>query len=98
MIPKQFKCAGNIINVEIENESTELFGEFVPASDSIHLYANIRCPEKDKTIPVRDRKIVNTFYHELIHAWQHYAGLEYDEQQAQVFGNFLQEFMETKNN
>ena len=98
MIPKQFKCAGNVIDVEIEDESTELFGEFACASDSIHLYKNIRYPEKDLTVSVHDRKIVNTFYHELIHVWQHYAGLEYDEQQAQVFGNFLQEFMETKNN
>ena len=98
MIPKEFKCAGNIINVEIEDESTEVFGEYVPASDTIHLYKNIRYPEKDITISVNDRKITNTFYHELIHAWQHYAGIEFSEQQAQVFGNFLQEFMETKNN
>lgn len=37
-----------LVDVEIEDESTELFGKFVCASDSIHLYKNIRYPEKIK--------------------------------------------------
>lgn len=87
MIPKKFKCAGNGIQVITKNSSQDYYGEFVSSEDAIFLYDNIG------DIPVKDRKKQNTFYHELIHAWQHQAGMELDE--AQVFANFFQEFMET---
>lgn len=89
MIPKKFKCAGNEIQVITKNSSPDYYGEFVSSEDAIFLYDNIG------DTPVKDRKKQNTFYHELIHAWQHQAGMELDEVQAQVFANFFQEFMET---
>ena len=89
MIPKKFKCSGNEIQVITKNSSPDYYGEFVSSEDSIFLYNNI-CET-----PVGELKKQNTFYHELIHVWQHHAGMESDEVQAQVFANFFQEFMET---
>lgn len=89
MIPKKFKCAGNEIQVVTKNNSQDYYGEFVSSKDSIFLCENV------EDIPVTERKLRNTFYHELIHTWQYYAGMELDEVQAQVFANFMQEFFET---
>jgi Zn-dependent peptidase ImmA (M78 family) len=92
-IPNKLKVGGQDLNVVFKDT---IYGDKM--GECCIWSGNIQISEIYKGEPQTDSSKFNTFYHELIHAWQHYAGLEYDEQQAQVFGNFLQEFMETKTN
>ena len=93
IIPNKFKCAGTEISVVKKPCSENFYGEFISCEDSIIIYDNILndCSQ----IKVPDRKQLNTFFHELIHVFQHHAGMEFNEIQAQTFANFLQEFLET---
>ena len=42
-----------------------------------------------------DEQLRNTFYHELFHVFQFYYNNEFNEIQAQVYANFMCEFIET---
>lgn len=46
-------------------------------------------------VTVSDEQMRNTFYHELFHAFQFYFNNEFNEAQAQVYANFMCEFIET---
>lgn len=49
----------------------------------------------DGVVTVSDEQMRNTFYHELFHAFQFYFNNEFNEAQAQVYANFMCEFIET---
>ena len=42
-----------------------------------------------------DEQLRNTFYHGLFHVFQFYYNNEFNEIQAQVYANFMCEFIET---
>ena len=49
-------------------------------------------------VELTEQQILNTFMHELMHVWQFYFNNHYDEAQAQVFANFMCEYIKTKEN
>lgn len=95
-IPESFNCAGFNIKVKIVDtlENNE-YGIFNDATNEI-IIANYVFAREEKTELSEQHKF-NTFLHELIHVWQFYYDNTFIEAQAQVFANFAQEFLKTKN-
>lgn len=95
IIPASFKCAGFTIKIEILDKLPDsIYGDFNDAKNLIRI---ARTVEVDKeVVPLTKEQIINTFYHECCHCFQYYYNTDTDEAQAQVFANFMQEFMRTK--
>lgn len=83
-LPDKFKIANQEITVVIE--------EILP--NMIKLARTLKT-EHDGVVTVSDEQMRNTFYHELFHAFQFYFNNEFNEAQAQVYANFMCEFIET---
>lgn len=95
-IPKSFKIAGQEITVQIvDHLDDNSFGMFGSANNTIYIANNVNT-EYDGKVWLTDEHKLNTFFHELIHCFQYYYNNEYSEAEAQVFANFLYEFMDTK--
>lgn len=94
-IPSSFQCAGFTIKVEICDKLPDnTYGDFNDAKNLIRIAKSV---EIDKEIiQLTKEQIINTFYHEVCHCFQWYFNTDTDESQAQVFANFMQEFMRTK--
>lgn len=94
-IPSSFNCAGFTIKIEIYDKLPDNnYGDFSDAKNLIRIAKSV---ETDKeVIQLTKEQIINTLYHELIHCFQWYYNTDTDEAQAQVFANFMQEFMRTK--
>ena len=94
-LPDNFKIANQEITVVIEDSlPNNDYGYFCDVTNTIKLARTINS-EYDGTISLSDNQIRNTFYHELFHVFQFYFNNELDEAQAQVYANFICEFIET---
>ncbi|MGM9532777.1 hypothetical protein [Intestinibacter sp.] len=95
-IPKSFKIAGQEITVRIvDHLDDNSYGMWGSATNTIYIANNVDT-EYDGKVWLTESHQLNTFFHELIHCFQYYYNNEYSEAEAQVFANFLYEFMETK--
>lgn len=95
-IPKQFKIAGFDIKVELVDKTDDNnFGNWNDVTNTITIAKNISLKNGELT-SLTERQIQNTFFHELLHAFQFYCGKEYSEIECNVFANFIVEFLETK--
>lgn len=95
-IPSSFKIANNEIKVVIEDidSISSHYGTFCDANNTITIYKSVKVEGIVYTLT--EEQILNTFYHELIHCFQFYAGIEYDEREAQTYANFLREYYASK--
>lgn len=90
-LPKSFKVAGNTITVNIVDElASQNYGEFDDINNTITIATSIN------GIKLTDNQIRSTFYHELIHAFQFYYKSKTKESEAQVFSNFICEYLDTR--
>lgn len=99
MIPNKFKIAGGkIIKVLtpdfLEDDDEYKFGEFNSGPNIINVAKKVCIDNKEFEQTKEDME--RTFLHELFHSFQFYAGLEMDESEAQVFSNFMYEYLHTK--
>lgn len=99
MIPKEFTVAGGkkiIVSKEdlIKSSNEYIFGDFNTASNVIRIANKVRID--DKNVKQTEEDLERTFYHELVHVFQFYAGMELDEVMAQIFSNFLYEYVKSK--
>lgn len=91
----KFKIANQEITVVIEEIlPNNNYGYFCDATNMIKLARTLKT-EHDGVVTVSDEQMRNTFYHELFHAFQFYFNNEFNEAQAQVYANFMCEFIET---
>lgn len=94
-LPNKFKIANQEITVVIEDSlPNDDYGYFCDATNVIKLARTINS-RYDEKITLSDEQIRNTFYHELFHVFQFYLNNKFDETQAQVYANFMCEFIET---
>lgn len=93
-IPKQFKIGGMTIKVEIVDDLYNKFGEYNCATNTITLAKNIDID--GKAYEISEEIMTNTFYHELFHVFHYLWNTEVPEDEAQVYANFLMEFIQTK--
>lgn len=94
-LPDKFKVANQEITVVMEDSlPNNSYGYFCDATNTIKLARTVNS-EHDGTVSLSDEQIRNTFYHELFHVFQFYSNNEFNETQAQVYANFMCEFIET---
>ena len=95
-IPEKFKIAGFDIKVELVDKTDDNnFGNWNDVTNTITIAKNISLKNGELT-SLTERQMQNTFFHELLHAFQFYCGKEYSEIECNVFANFMVEFLETK--
>ena len=96
-IPESFNCAGFTIKVKIVDIiDNNKFGDCCVVRNEIRIARYLFDVDNEK-IELTEDQMFNTFLHELVHMWQFYHNNEYSETEAQVFANFIQEFLKTKN-
>lgn len=95
-IPESFQCAGFTIKINIVDKLlTNVYGNFCDATNIINIARKIRIEEED--IELSEEQMFNTLFHEVFHCFQFYSGNEYSEQQAQVYANFMCEYLKSIN-
>lgn len=98
MIPEKFECAGFVINVKLVDKlHNNEYGLYCDATNTISIAKTVDVDDIGK-VELTEQQILNTFMHELVHVWQFYFNNRYDEAQAQVFANFMCEYIKTKEN
>jgi hypothetical protein len=98
MIPEKFECAGFVINVKIVDKlHNNEYGLYCDATNTISIAKTVDVADIGK-VELTEQQMLNTFMHELVHVWQFYFNNTYDEAQAQVFANFMCEYIKTKEN
>lgn len=95
-IPESFKCAGFTIKVKIVDTITgNKFGDCCVVKNEIRI-AKYLFDDDNEKIKLSEDQMFNTFAHELVHVWQFYYDNEFIESQAQVYANFICEFLKTR--
>lgn len=89
ILPKQITIFGNTIDIIEVDCVNEEMGDFSPVTNTIHvarhtLSDGIKCELSPK-------QKVQTFWHEVFHAFQYYSTGKYDEAQSQVYSGFMSE-------
>ena len=98
MIPESFKCAGHTIKVELCDELPDnRYGAFYDAPGVIKIAKTLLVEDFGK-VQLTEQQMTNTFCHELVHCFQFFYGDKWSETQAQVYANFMCEFLTTKTN
>lgn len=96
MIPESFECAGHTIKVEMHDKlDNNRYGTFYDAPGVIKIAKTLSVEDYD-TVELTEQQILNTFFHEVMHCFQFFAGEKYSETQAQTYANFMCELIKTK--
>ena len=93
-IPKKFKIANNWITVNIVESLSNKYGTYNDAKQEINIARTVETDEE--VVQLSEAQMLNTFAHELTHCMQFYFDNNTTEAQAQVYANFLCEFLNTK--
>ncbi len=93
MIPSKFKVANNEITVVMEDSlPNNNYGYFCDVTNEIKLARTIKT-EYNGVVNLTENQILNSFWHEAFHAFQFYFDNDFNEAQAQVYANFMCEFI-----
>lgn len=94
-IPTEFKCAGNVIKVNlVEKTDNNSYGNWCDATNTINIAKTVEVDNKT-TVNLTEDQIFNTFMHELMHCFQFYYDNNCIDAQAQVYANFLCEYFKS---
>ena len=94
-IPKKFKIANNWITVNIvKSLPNSNYGIYNEAKQEINIAKTVKID--NEIVQLTEELILNTFMRELTHCMQFYFDNNITEAQAQVYANFLCEFLNTK--
>ena len=97
IIPKEFYIAGGKrIDVETVDEIDDYstYGNFSAVNNKIKIAKYVKCDGETVAVPEED--VERTFYHELIHCMNYFYNCETEEPIAQVFSNFIYEYIHTR--
>lgn len=93
-IPESFKIANQLIKVNLlDKVADNNYGNFCDVKNEINIAKTIEVINEN--VQLTNEQIKNTFWHEVFHAFQFYFNNQYDETQAQIFANFMCEFIES---
>ena len=95
-IPRTFKMAGITFDVIIKDNVKDgsLYGCFEDVTNTIYIAKRVQL--EDEWYDVPEQNMINTFYHELFHVFHYYFNNETPEDEAQVYANFMTEFIQSK--
>ena len=106
IIPKSFETSTLFIPVEVKeqvesNEYSlgELLGSVNPAKQAFQVGTDIKTYKSGVVIDsfkLSPDKVIQTYFHELYHYFQEYCGKSFNEQDANLFSNFMLEYEKTK--
>lgn len=94
-VPRTFYIACIKHSTEIVdniNNGTE-YGDYNDAKSKIRIAKRIFID--DEWVELTQEQMINSFWHEYLHATQFYSGKKFVEEDAQVMANFLSEFGRT---
>ena len=97
-IPDSFQVAGHpykIVKKQFvkDDDDDAVFGLHDMISNRIYLAQEF--PLGESSYKFEEHQKLNTFWHELFHAFNYYMNNEQDETLAQSFANFMCEFLKT---
>lgn len=91
-IPKGFTLHGCPITVEIVDKLDDNnYGEFIDAKELIRIARTVKVDKE--TVQLSQAQIENTFWHEVIHAFQWHVKGEYDETEATSYAGLMVELI-----
>lgn len=95
IIPKQFTIAGITIKVKIVDciDNGSCYGIFNDVACEIKIANRVKVD--GVWYDVQENSKINSFFHELFHAFSYYWNTETPEDLAQVFANFALEYHQT---
>ncbi len=93
-IPEHFTINTQRVDVIIKDipETGGRFGYFNSYTSSITIYTKVR-GEDGNEINLSNEQIMNTFFHEVIHAWQWYSGHDDSEIECSTYAGYMIEFL-----
>lgn len=95
-LPSEFTINGQVVKVQqVYKLPDPDFGQYSCITDTIKVAMNIEDDDKN-IVKLTDEQILNSFYHELIHAFQWHSTGEYDETQANTIAGYIIEFLKTR--
>lgn len=96
-IPDTVRVAGNEIKIILEDKVPDNnYGYWSDVTNTIHLARTIE-EKYAGVVTLTPNQIRNTYYHELMHVFQFYYNNRTDEGQAQVYANFICEYLDSIN-
>lgn len=94
-IPEKFTINSQEITVELVNIlPNQKFGEYCVITDKIKLATNIK-NDDGTVIPLKEEQIENTFWHELLHAFQWHSRGNFYEEESNTYAGYLIEFFKS---
>lgn len=93
-IPEYFTINTQRVSVVLKDEpsSQRRFGEFNSLTSTITIYTVVRGEDGNIT-NLSNEQILNTFFHEVFHAWQWYSGHDDSEVEASTYAGYMIEFL-----
>lgn len=95
-IPEKFTINSQEITVESwDTLPDQKFGEYCCITNKIKLARHVK--DDDGTIiPLKEEQILNTFIHELLHAFQWHSKGDFSEEESSTYAGYFVEFLKTK--
>ena len=91
-IPKQFTINGQPIRVEILDKlENNMYGDYNDAKELIRIAKTVEVDRE--TIELSKAQMLNTFYHEVTHAFQFHSKGVYDEAEASSYAGLMVELL-----
>ena len=98
MIPKKFKVFGTEYTIDlVESSEIDLNGDLGEYCDILHEIKLAKTVKvDDKIYKISDNDILKTYLHELGHCFEYNWRGDTTEEFAQMFSNFMYEYLTTK--
>lgn len=104
VIPKSFVIYNTQVNVVLYDNITKGEGEYLEPRYgqwneillTIELAKGVRIDGEEKVTYLTIEQIEIAFYHELLHSFEFFSAMDYDEHRTQLFANCLHQFQFTK--
>ena len=94
-IPEKFTINSQEITVElVDTLPNQNFGEYCCITDKIKLARNVK-DDDGTVVPLKEEQIENTFWHELLHAFQWRSKGDFSEEESSTYSGYLLEFFKS---
>lgn len=94
-IPEKFTINSQEITVELlDTLPDQKFGEYCCITDKIKLARNVK-DDDGTVVPLKEEQIENTFWHELLHAFQWRSKGDFSEEESNTYAGYLLEFFKS---
>lgn len=94
-IPEKFTINTQEIKIEIvDTLPDQNFGEYHCVTDTIKLATHIK-DDEGNLVRLTEEQILNTLFHEILHAFQWHATGDTDEIQSNTYAGYIIEFLKS---